>query len=157
MLAGVVKEQHRRILELLDAVSSQPTSARRQRAVTELAAIWRAHARAEEEVLYPARSMEREEHAIIDFMLARVELKAPAAMTEARVRILRDVLIRHQDLEERVRLPAAAAKISPKEDARIARRLVAAVASAERALSPRASSASRGARGATSRRRGGAR
>lgn len=149
-LEEVVTRQHRQILVLLDAIAAERRKGFRAALASALADAWRAHSACEERLLYPPKSIEIEEHAMIAFMLERVAKPAPGDTTYARIRVLRELLVRHHDLEERVRLPAAVRRLTPPDEQRVARAI-------ETAFKPYASSTTRAAHGGASRRRDGAR
>lgn len=108
-LKHTLEKQHRRVIDLLDQTEESPET----NVVRALADEIVGHTLAEEELVYPLAhrphgSEERalEEHALLRYALERLLLARPGNLTfEARIRMLRELLVHHCEQEERARLP----------------------------------------------------
>lgn len=128
-LKDVLAQQHRRVIELLDQTEETPKSGILQSLADEIVG----HTLAEEELVYPlshrphgAEEQALEEHAVLRYALERLLVAPPGNMTfEARVRMLRELLIHHCEQEERARIPP----LEERMGARRSRALAARVAS----------------------------
>jgi len=108
-LTNALAAQHRRVIELLDEAQENA----KKKTLHSLADHIVGHMVAEEEIVYPVaatpawtRVQALEEHAILRYALDRLLVANPSHLSfDARVRMLRELLLHHCDREERARLP----------------------------------------------------
>lgn len=126
-LKNILEKQHRRVIDLLDQTEQSPKSSIVRALADEIVG----HTLTEEELVYPLPhrpngSEERalEEHALLRFALERLLLARPGNVTfEARIRMLRELLIHHCEQEERARLPVLEKRIGSKRSRELAARV----------------------------------
>ena len=104
-ITDILANQHRRVIALLDEAQETAESG----AIRSLADEIAGHMLAEEELVYPLRYAPLravEEHALLRYALERVLVANPEHLSfDARLRMLRDLLVHHCDREERAELP----------------------------------------------------
>lgn len=119
----VVVHQHRRLIGLLDRIEESPESEKVRALADEIVG----HTLAEEELLDRENSArDVEEHALLRYALQRLLVarsKSPAF--EARLRMLRELLVHHCELEERARLPLVERALGGRRSRALAEKLVA--------------------------------
>lgn len=126
-LKNTLVHQHRRVIELLDQTEETPKSGILESLADEIVG----HTLAEEELVYPldgrpAGTEEQaiEEHAVLRYALERLLVARPGNMTfEARIRMLRELLVHHCEQEERARIPALEKKIGERRSRALAARV----------------------------------
>lgn len=126
-LKDVLEEQHRRVIELLDQTEEAPESSLIQSLADEIVG----HTLAEEELVYPlsyrshgAAEKALEEHALLRYALGRLLVARPGNVTfDARVRMLRELLIHHCEQEERARLPVLEKRMGARRSRALAERV----------------------------------
>ena len=126
-LKNILEKQHRRVIDLLDQTEEAPQSSLIRTLADEIVG----HTLAEEELVYslsdrPHGTEERalEEHALLRYALERLLVARPGNLTfDARVRMLRELLIHHCEQEERARIPILEKRIGSKRSRELAARV----------------------------------
>ena len=126
-LKTVLEKQHRRVIELLDQTEEAPRSSLLRALADEIVS----HTITEEELVYPlshrphgAEEKALEEHALLRYALERLLVARPGNHTfDARVRMLRELLIHHCEQEERARLPILEKRMGSRRSRALAQRV----------------------------------
>lgn len=126
-LRDVLERQHRRVIELLDRTEEAPKSSLLRALADEIVG----HTLTEEELVYPhscrphgAAERALEEHAVLRYALERLLVARPGNLTfDARVRMLRELLIHHCEQEERARLPILEKRMGSRRSRALAERV----------------------------------
>lgn len=127
LLTDILVHQHRRVIDLLDRTQETPESHVLESLADEIVG----HTVAEAELVYPmdlatagSHAQALEEHAVLRFALERLLTARPDHVSfDARLRVLRELLVHHCDREERARLPHVEKKIGARRSRQLARQV----------------------------------
>jgi hemerythrin superfamily protein len=117
----LLKTDHKKVRVLLETLDKTDAPARRVKLLAQIEMEVKVHARAEEEIFYPAfrkraedsdqREMfheAREEHGLVDIMLPKAKAARPESDEfAARAKVLKDLILHHAKEEEREMFKAA--------------------------------------------------
>ena len=127
-LRDVVVHQHRRLLNIIDRAESTPEVA----AIRHVEGALVEHLDAEEQLIYPRSEAlsdgaryGHEAHVVLRFALERVGLAGTAVERVTRLRVLRDLLVHHNEREEWVTLQLLESRLEPAKSSELARELAA--------------------------------
>jgi len=118
---ALLKADHKKVRVLLETLDKTDAPARRTKLLSQIKTEVKVHAQIEEEIFYPAfkrkakesEEMEmffeaKEEHGLVDIMLAKAKSANPAGEEfAARAKVLKDLIVHHAKEEEKEMFKAA--------------------------------------------------
>lgn len=118
---ALLKADHKKVRALLETLDKTDAAARRTKLLAQIELEVKAHSRIEEEIFYPAfrrRAEEsdqlqmffeaKEEHGLVDTILAKAKASDPAGEEfGARAKVLKDLIVHHAKEEEKEMFKAA--------------------------------------------------